>query len=78
MVNDNNIIEALNDSTLTLKQGNLLLIKSKDLIGNEKILVEMFNNHYINIVEKSSESSPKSTGNSCHSVLQKSSMYNQN
>ena len=38
-------------------------MKAKDEIRDEKILVEMFNNHYINIVEKSSGSALKSIGN---------------
>ena len=57
--NDNIIIEAPTDTTLTIKGGNLVSIKAKD--GN--ILVKMFNNHYINIVEKSSGPAPKSIGN---------------
>ena len=63
MSNDKIIIEAPNDTTLTIKGGNLVSIKAKDEIRDEKILVEMFNNHYINIVEKSSGSAPKSIGN---------------
>ena len=58
--NDNIIIEAPNDTTLTIKGGSLVSIKAKDEIRDEKILVEMFNNHYINIVEKSSRSAQKS------------------
>ena len=54
MPNDNIIIEAPNDTNLTIKGGNLVSIKAKDEIRDEKILVEMCNNHYINIVEKSS------------------------
>ena len=63
MPNDNIIIEAPNDTNLTIKGGNLVSIKAKDEIRDEKILVEMCNNHYINIVEKSSLSAPKSIGN---------------
>ena len=62
MSNDN-IIEAPNDTTLTIKRDNIVSIKAKDEIRDEKILVEIFNNHYINIVEKSSGSAPKSIGN---------------
>ena len=50
--NDNIIIEAQNDATVTLKGGNLVSIKAKDEICDEKVLIEMLNNHYINIVEK--------------------------
>ena len=63
MPNDNIIIEAPNDTNLTIKGGNLVSIKAKDEIRDEKILVEMCYNHYINIVEKSSPSAPKSIGN---------------
>ena len=63
MSNDNIIIEAPNDTTLTIKGGNLVSIKAKNEICDEKILVEIFNNHCINIVEKSSGSVPKSLGN---------------
>ena len=88
--NDNIIIDALNVTTLTIKGGNIVSIKAKDEICDEKILVEMFNHHYINIVEKSSGPAPKSLGNPSHpdhdkrivqkhqSMLQKSSKYNQN
>ena len=59
-----NIVEALNDATLTVKGGNLVFRKAKDEILDEKILVEMFNNHYINIVENLSISTPRSIENS--------------
>ena len=39
-------------------------IRTKDLIEDEKILVEMFNKHYINIVEKMPGIAPKNLGNS--------------
>ena len=38
-------------------------IRTKDLIKDEKILVEMFNKQYINIVEKRSGIAPKNLGN---------------
>ena len=57
--NDNIIIEAPNHTTLAIKRCNLVTIKAKDEIRDEKILVEMFNNNYINIVEKSSRSATK-------------------
>ena len=59
MPNDNIIIEAPNDTTLTIKGGNLVSTKFKNEIRDKNILVEMFNNHYISIVEKSSGSAPK-------------------
>ena len=38
-------------------------IKTKDLIKDEKIIVKMFNKHYINIVAKTSGIAPKALGN---------------
>ena len=38
-------------------------IRTKDLIKDEKILVEMFNKHHINIVEKTSGIAPKNLRN---------------
>ena len=38
-------------------------IRMKDLVKDEKILVEMFNKHYINIVEETSRVAPKNLGN---------------
>ena len=64
-LNDNIIIEATNDIKLNIKgKEDTITIKGKDEIRDEKILVEMFNNHYVNIVEKTSGSVPKSIGNS--------------
>ena len=64
MSNDNIIIiEAPNESSLTVKRCNLVSIKAKNEIRNEKILVETFNNLYANIVEKSSVFAQKSIEN---------------
>ena len=41
----------------------LILIRTKDLIKDEKIFVEMFNKHYINIVEETSGIASKNLGN---------------
>ena len=38
-------------------------IRTKDLVKDDKILVEMFNKHYIDIVEKTSEKASKNLGN---------------
>ena len=38
-------------------------IRTKDLTTDEKILVEMFGNHYINVVEEMSGIAPKNLGN---------------
>ena len=37
--------------------------RTKDLINDDKILLEMFNKHYIDIVEKTSGISPNNLGN---------------
>ena len=58
--NDSIIIESAEDITIKVKNGDLISIKAKDEIRGEK--VEMFTNHYINIVEKSSGTAPKSIG----------------
>ena len=60
--NDSIIIESAEDITIKVKNGDLISIKAKDEIRDEQVLVEMFNNHYINIVEKSSGTAPKSIG----------------
>ena len=39
-----------------------MILKEIREVRDEKILVEMFNNHYINIAEKLLGSAPKSTG----------------
>ena len=61
--NDNIIIESADDIILKVKNGDLVSIKAKDEIRDEHILVEMFNNHYINIADKSSGIAPNSIGN---------------
>ena len=44
-------------------------IRTKDLIKDEKILVKMFNKHYINIVEETSGIAPKNLGNPLYPKL---------
>ena len=61
--NDNIIIEAPNESSLTVKRCNLVSIKAKNEIRTEKILAEMFNNLYANIEEKPSVFAKKSIEN---------------
>ena len=58
MSNDKIIIEARNDTTLTITGGNLVSIKAKDEIRDEKILGEIDSS-----VEKLWGSIPKSKGN---------------
>ena len=60
--NDSIIIESAEDITIKVKNGDLISIKAKDEIRDEQVVVEMSNNHYINIVEKSSGNAPKSIG----------------
>ena len=57
-----------------MKGGDQISIKAKDEIRDEKILVEMFNNHYINIVKKTSGSTPKSIGDSSNPDNDKSTV----
>ena len=45
-----------------------------ELIKDDKILVELFNNHYINIVEKTSGPAPNCIGNPENSKLDKSTV----
>ena len=46
------------------KKSKLTAIKRNDCIKDESVLVEMFNNGYINIVEKTSGIAPESLGDS--------------
>ena len=44
-------------------------VRAKDLIKDEKIIVQMFNKHYINTAEKTSRISPKNPGNPLDPIL---------
>ena len=68
---DNITIAAQNDTVVNAKGDSLVSIKAKDEIRDKKILHEMFNNHYIIIVENSSGSTPKSTRNPSNPVHDK-------
>ena len=61
---DKNIkIKAEEDQNIKFKnknKNNLVSVKTNDWIRDESVLVEMFNNHYINIVEKTSGIAPES------------------
>lgn len=59
MPNDNITTAAQNDTPVNVKGDSLVPINAKDEIRDKKILHEMFGNHYITIVEKSSGSTPK-------------------
>ena len=54
---------------VNIKGGDKISGQTKDEIRDEKILVKMFNNHYINIVEKSSGFAPKSIGDSSNLIM---------
>ena len=70
---DNIIIEAPNDTTINVKEGDSISTKRKDESRDEKVLVEMFNNLYINIAEKTGLT-PKSIGNSSNPDHDKSTV----
>ena len=67
-ISDENIkIKAEEYQNIKIKNKNkneLVSIKTNDCIKGESVLVEMFNNHYINIVEKTSGTTPESLGDS--------------
>ena len=50
-------------------------IRTKDLIKDEKILVKMFNKHYINIVEETSGIAPKNLGNPLYPKLDEKTIH---
>ena len=45
-------------------KSKLVSVKTNDCIKDESVFVEMFNNHYINIVEKTAGIIPESLGGS--------------
>ena len=62
--NENIIIKAPKEETIKIKDlENELHIDANELIKDDKILAELFNNHYINIVEKTSGLAPNCIGN---------------
>ena len=67
-ISDENIkikVEEYQNIKIKNKNKNeLVSIKTNDCIKSESVLVEMFNNHYINIVEKTSGTTPESLGDS--------------
>ena len=67
-ISDENIkIKAEENQNIKTKNKNkskLASIKTNGLIKDESVLVEMFNNNYINIVEKTSGIAPESLGDS--------------
>ena len=67
-ISDENIkIKAEENQNIKIKNKNknkLVSIKTNDCIKDESVLVEMFNEHSINIVEKASVIAPESLGDS--------------
>ena len=53
-----------NIKTKNKNKSKLVSINTNDFIKDESVLVEMFNNHYINIVEKTSGVKPEGLGDS--------------
>ena len=61
--NENIIIKAQKEEKIKVKGlENEIHIDANELIKDDKILVELFNNHYINIVEKTSGLAPNCIG----------------
>ena len=62
--NDSIVIEAEENEEIKVKGFDKPIhIKARDLIRDEKVLVEMFNKHNINIAVKTSGIIPKQIGN---------------
>ena len=73
--NENIIIKAQNEEIIKAKDSkNELHIDANKLIKDDKILVELFYNHYINIVEKISGLAPNCIGNPENPRLDKSAV----
>ena len=71
--NENIIIKAQKEEKIKVKDlENELHIDANEQIKDDKILVELFNNHYINTVEKTSGLAPNCIGNPENTNLDKS------
>ena len=74
--NDNIIIKSQTTENLNIKGSETdIHIEANELITDEKVLVEMFNKHYINIVEKTSGLAPKCIGNPENPTLDKETVH---
>ena len=63
LTDDKIVIESKNDVKIKSKgKHSVLDIKAGDVVHNKGILVEMFNNHYVNIVEDSTGIPPIELG----------------
>ena len=73
--NDNIIIKTNREEKLKLKDSDSeVLIEADKVVKDEKILVELFNKHYINIVERTSGVAPSCIGDPSNPTLDKSSV----
>ena len=62
LTDDKIVIESENVKIKSKGKNSVLVIKARDVINNKKIFVEMFNNHYVNIVENSTGVAPAELG----------------
>ena len=58
LTDEKTVIESENVKVKLKRKNSMLVIKARDVINNRKIFVEMFNNHYVNIVENSTGVAP--------------------
>ena len=73
--NDNIIIKTQNEENIKVKgMEKEMHVEANELIKDDKILVELFNKHYINIVEKTSGNAPDCLGNPENPILDKSTV----
>ena len=74
--NENIIIKTQEEEKIKVKDlKNEPHIDANELIKEDKILVELFNNHYINIMEKTSGLAPNCNGNLENPNLDKSTVF---
>ena len=74
--NENIIIKTQKEEKIKVKDlKNEPHIDANELIKEDKILVELFNNHYINIMEKTSGLAPNCNGNLENPHLDKSTVF---
>lgn len=70
--NESIVIKAKDTENVKVKNSQKeVQVKANELIKDENVLVEMFNKHYINIVEKTSGEAPKCIGNPANPALDK-------
>jgi len=73
--NENIVIKNQKDESIKVKGNeNEILIEANELIKDDNILVELFNKHYINIVEKTSGNAPSCIRNPENPMLDKSTV----